>query len=64
MKMKIYHTVTRLPRIGLRIPESWVKFEKVIQHWMVDKGIKFATLDEMFDSYPTPTTLGRFHSGS
>ena len=38
MKMKIYHTVTRLPRIGLRIPESWVKFEKVIQHWMVDKA--------------------------
>ena len=38
MKLKIYQTITRLPRLGMRIPESWVTFEKVIQHWMVDKG--------------------------
>jgi hypothetical protein len=40
MKLKIYHTITRLPRLGMRIPESWVTFEKVIQHWMVDKGMR------------------------
>ena len=39
MKLKMYHIVARLPRIGMRIPESWVKFEKVIHYWMVDKGI-------------------------
>ena len=40
MKLKIYHTITRLPRLGMRIPESWVTFEKVIQQWMVDKGMR------------------------
>lgn len=50
LKMKIFHALMRLPRMGMRIPQSWVHFEKTIQKWM-EKGIKFAQLDEIFESY-------------
>ena len=34
----------------MRIPESWVKFEKSIQSWM-DKGIVYATIQEIFENF-------------
>ena len=50
MRVKIFHSLMRLPRMGMRIPESWVGFEKVIQTW-IDKGIQHASVEEMFESY-------------
>ena len=50
LKSKVYHLSFRLPRMGMRIPESWVQFEKVLQLWL-SKGIQFAAVDEMFESY-------------
>ena len=34
----------------MRIPESWVKFEKSIQSWL-DKGIVYATIQEIFENF-------------
>ena len=50
LKLKVYHLSLRLPRMGMRIPESWVQFEKVLHLWL-SKGIQFAAVDEMFESY-------------
>ena len=50
IKIKVYHLFSRLPRMGNRIPESWVQYEKVLQNW-ISRGIKFASVDEMFESY-------------
>ena len=62
MKIKIYHLLMRLPRMGMKIPESWVQFEQIIYHWIVDKGINFATIEEMFESYMGEGDLGTFKS--
>ena len=50
LKLKVYHLSLRLPRMGMRIPESWVQFEKVLHLWL-SRGIQFAAVDEMFESY-------------
>ena len=36
--------------MGMRIPESWVRFEKSVQSWM-DKGIVYATVQEIFENF-------------
>ena len=50
LRLKIYQSFMRLPRMGMRIPESWCTFEKSIQTWM-DKGIVYATVQEIFENF-------------
>ena len=46
LRMKVFHSVMKLPRFGMQIPEAWVTFEKVLKSWH-DKGIKHASVDEV-----------------
>ncbi len=61
MKVKLFHSLVRLPRMGMRIPISWILYENVIEAWL-QKGIKFATMDEMFDSFEGQTDWMSFSS--